>query len=73
MEFFDDEPLKCDVCGHLIQAGEEYILHKDGTVACCDECMKEYLFENCEDEYTTEYIKTAHDKECIKADMEDLR
>lgn len=70
MSYFDTQSLECDVCGELIQPGEHYYKHTNGTVCCTDEeCIKQALYdEHFSNEFKEGYIETMEEIEAEKAD-----
>ena len=64
--FKDDEPIRCEQCGELICAGEEYIEY-EGVALCGEDCLKDLLLENAS--YETKYLMAAEDKEADYGDM----
>lgn len=71
LPFEDDDSVYCDICDCEITAGENYYVHPNGTLCCSDEdCMKELLFREHENELSQGYIRTGYDKEIECGDME---
>lgn len=58
----DPDELVCECCGDSIEPGDHYFTYK-GHICCgFEECIKEILFKEHEDDFEKVYVETEEDK-----------
>ena len=68
MKFEDDKPVECYQCGESVYAGD-YVLEWDGKSFCCEDCVKNAMYEKYGYEVELRRLFTAEDYEAEYGDM----
>ena len=68
MKFHDDQPIECESCNTVVFAGENYY-EWDGRKFCCEECVKDAMYEKYSKDVNSHYLYTAEEHEADYGDM----
>lgn len=59
---FAMDEIRCDVCGEILEPGDTYFEY-ESWICCCEECVKDKMYELYQNGVEEKYIKTAKDYE----------
>lgn len=68
MKFKDDNPVECALCGNMVYAPECVYVWNDKSY-CCEDCVKEAMYDVNSIDIDIVWLKTAEEKEAEYGDM----